>query len=44
MKREYGIDALKMLAMMGVVVHHILNAMPISNVNETRQWGGNVLF
>lgn len=40
MKREYSLDLLKIVAMMGVVVHHILNAMPVSNVNETCQWGG----
>lgn len=40
MKREYGIDLLKMVAMMMVVSHHVLNAGVEATLAAKSQGGG----
>lgn len=40
MKREYGIDLLKMMAMIMVVTHHILNTGVETKVLENLGGGG----
>lgn len=44
MKREYGIDLLKIMAMTGVIAHHILNAGADIKVDETCQCVGGVMY